>query len=139
MNIAVTIDQSNFIMIDPRPCGFCGLTLDRHVMVDQGEGPEHFCPDILIDDLTLDEMERRAVLRIEEEIAATFARWEAMDALRPPEPPARPAPYNTPQSTIDAFWFVVRQGDEDKVVAWLADHPRDAADLLKLLESKANA
>jgi hypothetical protein len=33
------------IEIDPRPCGLCGLTIDRHDMVDAGEEPEFFCPD----------------------------------------------------------------------------------------------
>ena len=26
------------IELDPRPCGNCGLTVDRHQMIDSGEG-----------------------------------------------------------------------------------------------------
>jgi hypothetical protein len=32
--------------LDPRPCEFCGLTIDRHDMVDHGEGPEFYCADV---------------------------------------------------------------------------------------------
>jgi hypothetical protein len=33
------------IEIDPRPCEWCGLTIDQHVMVDDGDGPEFFCEE----------------------------------------------------------------------------------------------
>jgi hypothetical protein len=34
------------IEIDPRPCEFCGRTIDQHECRDFGEGPEFFCyPD----------------------------------------------------------------------------------------------
>jgi hypothetical protein len=48
--------------------------------------------------------------------------------------PKRTATYETPQSTIDAFWHVVGMKDPDKLVAWLNDHPRDKEFLSKLLE-----
>ena len=71
-----------------------------------------------------------------EAIARRVQRWEADDAKRPPspaEPPARA--YSTPQSTIDAFWYVVGLDDPDRLKAWLADRPKDAPLLLNLLEN----
>jgi len=138
MNVAVTIKESDLIAIDPRPCGLCGLTIDRHIMIDDGEGPEFFCDDILIDDLTLDELERREELRREEDVAAIIARWEAID--RPARRDhAEPEPYRPAASTIDAFKFVARQGDVAALKAWLRDHRRDAPYLLDMLESQDHA
>jgi hypothetical protein len=34
------------IAIDSRPCELCGLTIDRHDMEDDGDGPLFFCADI---------------------------------------------------------------------------------------------
>lgn len=47
---------------------------------------------------------------------------------------ARPAPaqrYRPPQATVDAFYFMARQGDAAALAAWLCDHPRDAPALLR--------
>jgi hypothetical protein len=49
-------------------------------------------------------------------------------------PPARA--YRTAQSTIDAFKYLVGLRDPGRLKDWLADHPQDAATLLKLLENK---
>lgn len=126
--------------IDSRPCGECGLTIDRHRRVDTPEGPEFFCADLSPDDMTLDELERRAELGRQEEVAAIFARLEAMDDPSKRSPPAargpEPKPYRTPQSTIDAFWYVVRLEDPDYLKRWLERHPRDAETLCKLWEGK---
>jgi hypothetical protein len=160
------------IAIDPRPCEFCGLPLEQHVTIDGREGPEHFCPDPCLDcGLTLDrhecvvtdagpefrclalpELERRAELRRQEEIAAMVERMERADPRdrwkhtgEPPPPPevrngpmpaATPKPYRTPQATVDAFWYVVGLDDLERLAKWLDDHPRDKPTLLKLLESK---
>jgi hypothetical protein len=35
--------------IDPRPCEWCGLTIDQHQIIDTGEGPEFFCLEISSD------------------------------------------------------------------------------------------
>src|SRR6266404_1018749 len=88
--------------LDPRPCGLCGLTIDRHDAVDDGDGPLFYCPDLSPDELTLPELERRAELRRQEEVAAIIARWEAQDALAPcePLPPREPEPYCPARSTI---------------------------------------
>ena len=125
------------IEIDPRPCELCGLTIDRHVEVDHGEGPEFYCADISPDDMTPPELERRAELRRQEEVAAIFARLEAMDDPSKRLPPRSKAePYRPAESTIAAFQYVVSLNDLEHLKNWLADHPADAPFLLKLLESK---
>jgi hypothetical protein len=43
-------------------------------------------------------------------------------------PSSRPA-----TSTVDAFWVVVGRGDQERLDAWLADHPKDAPFLSRLL------
>jgi hypothetical protein len=52
------------------------------------------------------------------------------------KPVDNPRRYRTAQSTIDAFWYVVRLDDPDYLARWLADHPRDAAHLLKIWKAK---
>jgi hypothetical protein len=122
--------------IDPRPCQWCGRTIDYHRMVDGGEGPEFFCADVSLDDLTLEELERRAELIRQIETAEIFARLEAMDdpSKRPPPREPAPKPYRTPQSTIDAWRYLIKSGDAGRARAWLADRPKDAPYLLQLLE-----
>jgi hypothetical protein len=138
MNAIVFPEQIELdpIEIDPRPCDWCGLTIDRHVMVDHGEGPEHYCPDLSPDEMKLDELERRAELRQQEEVAAIFARLEAMDDPSKRLPPrSEPEPYRPARSTVDAFWYVVARHDLQRLKAWLSDRPKDAPFLLALLES----
>jgi hypothetical protein len=136
MNIRIASIEPDPLEIDPRPCGECGLTIDRHRRVDTREGREFFCVDQQIDEMTLDELERRAELRRQEEVATILARLEAMDG--PPEIPlaAESPAYRTAASTIDAFWCVVGLRDPERFKAWLADRPEDAPFLLKLLEGK---
>ncbi|MFY9953199.1 hypothetical protein [Bradyrhizobium sp.] len=50
----------------------------------------------------------------------------------------KPRPYRTAESTIDAFWYLVRMNDPDRLKAWPADHMRDAPTLLGLLEARKN-
>jgi hypothetical protein len=129
--------ESDLLAIDPGPCEWCGLTIDRHEMIDHGEGPVFFCADLSPDEMTLPELERRAELIRQVEVAAIFARLEAADdpSKRPPLAP-RAEPYRTLQVTIDAFWYVVGLDDPDRLKTWMRDHPKDAPTLLKLLESK---
>ena len=47
-------------------------------------------------------------------------------------------PYRTAQSTIDAFWYLVRLNDPDRLKAWLKDRPQDRQTLLKLYEERQN-
>jgi hypothetical protein len=133
----VTIDPEP-IEIDSRPCQLCGLTADRHEMVDDGDGPIFYCPDLSPDEMTLLELERRAELRRQEEVAAIIARWEAQDAPATcePLPPRGPEPNRPAQSTAAAFWFVVGLRDPERFKAWLADRPKDTPFLLQLLENK---
>jgi hypothetical protein len=121
--------------IDPRPCEYCCLTIDRHQRVDTPEGPEFFCIDFSPDEMTLDELERREELRRQEEVAAIIARWEAMD-IEIATKRAEPEPYRPAASTLDAFWFVVGLDDPERLASWLRDRPQDAPFLLKLLETK---
>jgi hypothetical protein len=67
---------------------------------------------------------------IQEIIAAGFKLED------PQAPPAEPPSYRTPQSTVDAFWYVVRLNDQAYLLQWLSEHPKDAAHLEKLLEEK---
>jgi hypothetical protein len=59
------------------------------------------------------------------------ARADLWWKLTPLEP-EREAPkrsHRTPQSTIDAFWYVVRSGDTDRLTRWLEQHPANAPEL----------
>jgi hypothetical protein len=142
------------IAIDPRACEWCGLLIDRHLLVDNGDGPEFFCLDLCPDEMTLPELERRAELRFEEEVVAMVERMERADSrdrwrhtAEPPPPdsvrngpsiqapPREPAPYRPARSTGDEFAYLVATGDVGRLTAWLADHPKDAPLLLALLES----
>lgn len=128
------------IEIDPRPCEHCGLTLEQHLTVEGLEGDEHYCQplDVALYLAAIEQQERW-------ERADPRDAWRHTGAARPPDdvrngPPPQTAPYyRTPQSTVDAFWCVVREGNEDKLIAWLGDRPRDAPHLLQLMEGKANA
>lgn len=63
-------------------------------------------------------------------------RWEAEAPLPPPKPAPTRQRCEPPQSTIDAFWYVVSLGKPQYLRTWLHDRPRDKAYLLKILESK---
>lgn len=65
-----------------------------------------------------------------------FAPAEIAAPLACEQPAAKPRPYQTPQATVDAFFYVVRQDDADRLNRWLADHPRDAAHLHKIWKSR---
>jgi hypothetical protein len=136
-SIAPGRPDPTLLEIEPRPCGWCGLKIDRHRMVDDDEGPEFFCADVSPDDMTLAELERRAELRRQEEVAAILARMDVMDG--PAEMPSagEPPAYRPAASTVDAFWHVVGADDVDRLKAWLAERPKDAPLLLALLESPA--
>jgi hypothetical protein len=136
MSLHLLTIEPDLLAIDPRPCGLCGLTIDRHEMIDRGEGPEFFCLDLSADEMTLPELERRAELRRQEDIAAILARWEALPVSEPPA--HKPEPYRPAASTIDAFRFLLTTDDAPRVRAWLADRPKDAPLLLALLESPAS-
>jgi hypothetical protein len=83
--------------------------------------------------------------------AETIARqWESADPRdrwrhtgeAPPLVPKPEAPaargYRPPQATIDAFRYVARLGDADKLAAWLNQHPRDVPHLKKISEARCS-
>jgi hypothetical protein len=156
MNAPLQISDARALLpieIDPRHCDWCGLTIDQHVMVDEGDGPEFFCQEI---------HPHAADLVRQWEAADPRDRWQHTGEAPPPA--AKPAllyrsvardgvasavelqrtiddfsrarAYRTPQSTIDAFWYVVRLDDPDYLARWLADHPRDSSHLLKIWKAK---
>jgi len=47
-SIAPGRPDPTLLEIDPRPCGECGLTADRHKMVDDGDGPIFYCVDLAL-------------------------------------------------------------------------------------------
>lgn len=143
---------AELLELEPRTCGLCGLTVDRHDMVDDGDGPQFFCADISPADLTLEELERRAELIAAEQAADLLRRWEMSDPRdrwrhtgEPPPAldvrngrmevsrPRAPEPYLPAQSTIDAWTYVSNSGNLAYIREWLADRPKDAPYLLALL------
>jgi hypothetical protein len=83
--------------------------------------------------MTLPELERRAELRRQEDIAAILDLMAACPPMVPADKP--PAAYQPAASTIDAFRLVAAGGDVGRLKVWLADRPKDAPLLLALLES----
>lgn len=129
------IEPTSPLEIEPRPCELCGLTIDQHRMVDDGDGPEFFCHELPANDLV-----RQWEMRDPRD------RWRHTGEVPPPETvrnsdigtktaTAR-LPYRTPQSTIDEFLYVVGLKDPPRLAAWLRAHPRDSAMLLKLVAGK---
>jgi hypothetical protein len=93
---------------------------------------------------TIEDFEEVIYLRAVD-LLAQWERGDPRDAWRhtggqPPRevetPRAAVQSFRTPQATIDAFWYVVRLSDTERLAAWLDDHPKDESFLLKLLERK---
>jgi hypothetical protein len=127
------------IEIDPRPC-VCGYTINQHLRVDTPEGPEFCCQDIEADELAYN-------LVRDWELVDPRDRWR--HTAEPPPPasvrnsdisvvPAKTPQYRTPQSTVDAFFFVLKTKDAAGIAAWLAAHPRDERHLQKIWEQKCS-
>jgi hypothetical protein len=72
---------------------------------------------------------------VQAEMAAAFRVVDEEIPLAP-EPEPAPRTYHTPQSTIDAFWWVARNEDTEYLARWLRQHPRDAANLHDLWKTK---
>jgi hypothetical protein len=130
--ISPAVLEHDPLKIDPRPCGECGLTIDRHQRVDTPEGPEFFC-----DDLETQIHLAAADLVKQWELADPRDRWRHTGEPPPKAsaPNARPEPYRAPQSTVDAFKYVVSLNDADYLARWLANHPADAPELFKIWKS----
>jgi hypothetical protein len=127
------------IDIDPRPCEWCGLTIDQHIMVDDGEGPEFFCEE---------SHPYAANLVLQWELQDPRDAWRHTGEVPPPVAfrnadstgtiELTRQQYRTPQATVDAFFFVTRTKDADGIAEWLAGHPRDAQHLHKLWKQKCS-
>ncbi len=120
--------------IDPRPCEWCGLTIDQHRTVDTGEGPEFFCEEFETQ-IHLD----AADLVRQWELADPRDRWKHTGEAPPKTstaPKASPRTHSTPESVVNAFKFVAGLGDADRLARWLADHPADAPELFKIWKGK---
>ncbi len=50
----------------------------------------------------------------------------------------KPRPYQTPQSTINAFRYLVQLNDEPRLKEWLEVRPLDGPTLLKLWRARRN-
>jgi hypothetical protein len=76
------------------------------------------------------------------EMADPRDRWKRTGEAPPPSEvrngpmPAAPRSRPLPQSTIDAFLFVVRLDDAEYLKSWIDQHPLDAAALYEIWESK---
>jgi hypothetical protein len=139
MNAICPIDHDP-IEIDPRPCEWCGLTIDQHHMVDDGEGPEFFCEEMPWD--------YAADLVRGWQLADGRDAWRVTGEAPPPAnvrnsdistKPIAPRLYRTPQSTIDAFLHVARNESTAYLADWLARHPLDAPHLQKIGKEKCTA
>jgi hypothetical protein len=130
--------------IDPRPCEWCGLTIDQHRMVDTGEGPEFFCEEIELQN----QREANDIIGMWE-LADPRDRWRHTGEPPPPvsarnsdifpKPTNALRPYSTPQATVDAFLYVARNESTEYVARWLKKHPLDAPVLQKIWKAKCTA
>ncbi|MCK1627409.1 hypothetical protein IVA98_30710 [Bradyrhizobium sp. 160] len=70
------------------------------------------------------------------ELADPRDRWRWTGELPPMQqvPAIEKLPYRTAQSTIDAFHYVVREGDPERLATWLRNHPADVPTLVGMLE-----
>jgi hypothetical protein len=150
MSLATDIERDpDPIQMDSRPCGLCGLKIDRHEREDTPEGPEFYC--LPPDEMDLGELERYAELMRQVEIAAAVRdmelndprdQWKHTGEHRPAadvhnsDRSARPTklqPRSVPQSTVDGFKYVVSLGDPAYLAKWLHDHSDVAPALLDQL------
>jgi hypothetical protein len=86
----------------------------------------------------MDRYDKLAILAVwEDDMAGEIVArgWKAADEKRQKTAVKRPKEYRPAQSTIDAFWYLVRLKEPDRLAAWLDDHPREKSYLLKLLEN----
>lgn len=82
---------------------------------------------------------RHGLDAVQETISEGFNMAALAPIEAPPIAPANPPPkpeYRTPQSTIDAFWWTVRNEDTATLQRWIAEHPKDAAFLRDLWKAK---
>jgi hypothetical protein len=138
MDIAALELEPVPIELDPRPCNRCGLTIDQHIMVDDGDGPEFFCEEI---------HPHAADLVLQWEMQDPRDAWRHTGDIPPPIAfrnvdfrggPVSARQHYTPKATAEAFFFVIRTKDAKGIAEWLAAHPRDAQHLHKLWKQKCS-
>ena len=136
MKLRAIVSEPSPIDIDPRPCDWCGFTIDQHVLVDEGDGPVFFCEDI---------SPYAANLVVQWEMQDPRDAWRHTGETPPPVAfrnadctgtPEAVRHYRTPQATVEAFFYVARTKDAEGIAEWLASHPRDAQHLHKLWKQK---
>ncbi len=78
-----------------------------------------------------------ATLVMQWELADPRDRWRWTGELPSVQQPTaiEKTSYRTAQSTIDAFHYVLSQGNSERLAAWLLNHPDDAPALFKSLEA----
>jgi hypothetical protein len=133
MNAPLAPIDLDLLEIDPRPCELCGLTIDQHVMVDDGEGPEFFCEET--DPYAAD------IVR-QWELADPRDAWRHTGEPPPPasvrnsDTTAKPTRSQRPaESTVQEFWHVVTR-EPEKLKTWLARHPGEAPALHQIWKAK---
>jgi hypothetical protein len=120
--------------IDPQcPCEHCEYVLREHSV------PECLCP-------TGTESDYAAQIVRQWELDDPRDRWRHTgepppEIVRNSDVSGKPVntrrPYSTPDSVVDAFFFVARQCDRRRLARWIADHPpADKAELFKLWKAK---
>jgi hypothetical protein len=136
----IDTEQRDFVLAALR-CSYLRVKLIENEMASIGVALKGglISPEVAVEwaeENGIGELERRAELRRQEEVAAILARMQDV----PPNSAPRSAkePYQPASSTIDAFWYLVRLNDPARLSAWLDARPMDAPFLLKLLEARKN-
>jgi hypothetical protein len=137
----IDTEQRDFFLAALR-CSYLRVKLIENEIASVGVAlkDDLISPDAAVlwtDEIGLEELDRRAELRRQEEFSAILATME--DHPFPLETPTKVRPYLTPQSTIDAFSYVVSLKDPDQLESWLERHPSGVALLRGLLGGKNNA
>jgi hypothetical protein len=134
MNVSSLDIEPAPIEIDPGPCQMCGRTIGEHSRVDTFDGSIFLCDDGPGDLVRQWELaDPRDRWRHTGEPAPSAAVRNSDSFARPAN---KPRPYSTPDSTIAAFFYVIKTKDAAGIAAWLAAHPRDETYLRKILEQK---
>jgi hypothetical protein len=121
--------------IDPGPCQMCGRTIDEHFRVDTFDGSIFLCDDGPGD------------LVRQWELGDLRDCWKHTGEAPPPASvrnsdissvPAKAPQYRTPQTVVDAFFYVLKTKDATGIAEWLAAHPQDERYLQKIWEQKCS-
>jgi hypothetical protein len=118
-------------------CQLCGRPIEEHSRVDTFDGSIFLCEEV----------------RLSGDLVRQWELADLRDAWRhtgePPPPasvrnsdisaaPAKAPQCRTPQSVIDAFFYVLKTKDAAGIAEWLAAHPQDERYLQKIWEQKCS-